>query len=66
MNNSEQKGALLTVISQKQTTLEKMLLEHNLSSEGIVVVMNGNVVSDLKTVIKPDDKVLILPAITGG
>ncbi len=66
MNNSEQKGALLTVISQKQTTLEKMLLEHNLTSEGIVVVMNGDVVSDLKTVIKPDDKVLILPAITGG
>ncbi|MHA1687099.1 MAG: sulfur carrier protein ThiS [Candidatus Heimdallarchaeaceae archaeon] len=59
-------SASLTIEVQKPITVEELLEKYQLKSTGILVVINGNLVTNPKATIQPSDKVLILPAVAGG
>ena len=65
-SDAQTKGSLLTLIIEKETTVNEILREYNLESKGLIIVVNGNINHDLDTKIKTDDKILILPKVEGG
>ncbi|MCK4844558.1 MAG: MoaD/ThiS family protein, partial [Candidatus Heimdallarchaeota archaeon] len=40
--------------------------KNDLPEKGLIVVINGSIAPSLETIIKPEDKILILPAVAGG
>ncbi len=66
MSSVEQKGALLSIHAEKEIVLSQLLEQYNVSERGIVILVNGTITKNLSMSIKPSDKILILPAITGG
>ncbi len=61
-----QKGVVLTVFIEQEITVAELLKKNDLPEKGLIVVINGTIAPSLETIIKPEDKILILPAVTGG
>ena len=61
-----QKGVILTIFPEQEITVAELLANNDLPEKGLIVVINGSIAPSLETIIKPEDKILILPAVTGG
>jgi len=61
-----QKGVILTVFIEQEITVAELLKKNDLPEKGLIVVINGLIAPSLETIIKPEDKILILPAVAGG
>lgn len=61
-----QKGVILTVFIEQEITVAELLKKNDLPEKGLIIVINGLIAPSLETIIKPEDKILILPAVTGG
>lgn len=63
---STKNSAAITITIEEEISVKQLLKSYDLDSVGIIVVINGELVKNLDTIVKPTDKVLILPAVAGG
>lgn len=63
---SEKKLQIQKLKIKERQTLRSLLKEIKIEGKYYAIIINGKAVTDLATMIDPEDKILILPKIIGG